>query len=556
MGNFFQSVASSRPVVVNRFLDDQTDVVAFYSLRRLISIYNGPALTIRRDSDNQETDIYFNANDLLNVDAIYEFCSSGVSAYVKIWYDQSSSGLDLSQTDTTKQPQIFNGTSVTSNEGNPAVGENGAVSAPTLSNSNFTPNVQNGYSYFVACGPSGYNAPIMNFKDTAMAAETTGQATHRHAYVNNRWQSINVDTTGYPNVGQRIAGNSVIQSGHYDGSTGGEVYISRNDGYNFSGLRSDLGSPSSQIYGSGININHKAAMSELMVFNADKSSIRDTIESNINDFYGFAQLNNDLPLDTYTSSIAAWSVRKVRSAYTGSCMSVYNGTGSIDIGFNSKTNELDIASIRTHCGSNDGFVSKIYDQSGNNYDVAQSTPNNMAKIYDGASQSVIVENGKPQLQGNSESANPGGGVFYETSGNSNTYTDVYIFLVQQRSTTSSSDLNAAMAWRNGGNPGSNNSRYATQLSNGGSAGVGSNLHINGVANSSYQKNTFGSAIGAVNRIINSSHTNLTIGGNTFKLGVDSIRSTQHFQEIIIFDDDMSNDRVAIEQNQNSYFKVF
>ena len=71
MGNFFQSVASSRPVAVNRFLDDQTDIAAFYSLRRLISTYSSPALTIRRDSDDEEADIYFDANDLSNINTHY-----------------------------------------------------------------------------------------------------------------------------------------------------------------------------------------------------------------------------------------------------------------------------------------------------------------------------------------------------------------------------------------------------------------------------------------------------------------------------------------------------
>ena len=488
MGNFFQSVASSRPVVVNRFLDDQTDVVAFYSLRRLISIYNGPALTIRRDSDNQETDIYFNANDLLNVDAIYEFCSSGVSAYVKIWYDQSSSGLDLSQTDTTKQPQIFNGTSVTSNEGNPAVGENGAVSAPTLSNSNFTPNVQNGYSYFVACGPSGYNAPIMNFKDTAMAAETTGQATHRHAYVNNRWQSINVDTTGYPNVGQRIAGHSVIQSGHYDGSTGGEVYISRNDGYNFSGLRSDLGSPSSQIYGSGININHKRAMSELMVFNADKSSIRDTIESNINDFYGFAQLNNQLLLDTYTDVFSAYSLRKLRSAYTGSCIEVYNGTSYADIGFTSQ-NELDIEALNAHCGSNNGLISKWYDQSTTVNTAVQTATGSMPQIYNGSTQQVLIDNGKPFASATNSVEN-----CFLRAQVTPSLTNASHFMVVSRDAIGASTARAILAYGNYGNQ--NDTEYSVLGGNGGNAQVGTDLHINGIPNSATQKNTFYSALGS------------------------------------------------------------
>jgi hypothetical protein len=547
MGNFFQSVASSRPVVVNRFLDDQTNVVAFYSLRRLISTYSGPALTIRRDSDNQETDIYFDGNDILNTDAIYEFCGSGVSAYVKVWYDQSSSGLDLSQTDTTRQPQIFDGTSVTSNEGKPSVGVSNAVSSPILSNSNFTPSVQNGYSYFVACGPTGYNAPVMHFRDTVMAAETTGQPTHDHAYINNRWQSINVDTTGYPNVGQRIAGNSVIQSAHYDGSGDGEVYISRNDGYNFSGLSSTLGSPSSQIYGSGIDINHKAAMSELMIFNSDKSSIRETIESNINDFYGFAQLNNQLLLDTYTDVFSAYSLRKLRSAYTGSCIEVYNGTSYADIGFTSQ-NELDIEALNTHCGSNNGLISKWYDQSTTANTAVQTATGSMPQIYNGSTQQVLIDNGKPFASATNSVEN----CFLRASVIPS-LTNASHFMVVSRDAIGSSTARAILAYGTAGNQ--NDTEYSVLGGNGGSAQVGADLHINGIPNSATQKNTFYNALGSSYRIVNSQKNYQTQGADNFIIGQGTYNMFET-KEIIIFNSDQSNNRVAIEANLNKYWKVY
>jgi len=262
-----------------------------------------------------------------------------------------------------------------------------------------------------------------------------------------------------------------------------------------------------------------------------------------------------LLLDVYFNSVAAYSLRKLRTAYTGDCIEVYNGTSYADIGFDS-SNALDLTALANHCGSNDGFVSKIYDQSGNNYDANQTTPNNMAKIYDGASQSVIVENGKPQLQGSSQSANPGGGVFYQTSGNSNSYADVSIFIVSQRSTTSSSDFNAIMAWHPTYALGGNQSKYSTQGGNGGGAGVGSNLHIDGVANSAYQKNTFHQALGSANRIISSNQTNLHIGGGRLNLGITSTISMQHLQEVIIFDEDRSSDRADIENRINLHYSVY
>ena len=102
-----------------------------------------------------------------------------------------------------------------------------------------------------------------------------------------------------------------------------------------------------------------------------------------------------LLLDTYTGSAAAYSLRLLSSTYSGDAVEVYNGTSYADIGF--ADGELDTTALATHCGSNDGFVSKWYDQSGNTNDAAQTTTASMPKIYDGTT-GVVTENGKPTVQ--------------------------------------------------------------------------------------------------------------------------------------------------------------
>jgi len=57
---------------------------------------------------------------------------------------------------------------------------------------------------------------------------------------------------------------------------------------------------------------------------------------------------------------------------------------------------LDTVALAAHCGSNDGFVSKWYDQSGNSNDATQGVTAAMPKIYDGTT-GVITENGKPAV---------------------------------------------------------------------------------------------------------------------------------------------------------------
>jgi len=568
MGNFFQSVASSRPVAVNRFLDDQTDIAAVYSLRRLISTYSGPALTIRRDSDDQEADIYFDANDVLDVEAISEFCGSGVNGYVKVWHDQGPNGIDLSQTSTTIQPQVFDGSNVNTPRisginTKPAINDSIGVST-VLSNSSFDAELSGGYSYFCVIDAAGYGDGIFLIDENGLSqvgwrSGTSAQPTHYHT--DNSNERVGVSRSGYPNLGQTNAGVGAMQSAHFDGSTSASVFITRHDGYNLTGSKT-VGSLPSTAGGVSISFPLGAMdrpVQELIVFSANKSSQRKQIESDINNYYTIGQLNYDLPLDTYTNVVGAWSVRKLRSAYTGYCMEVYNGTTYADIGFN-EFNELDVSAIATHCGSNDGFVSKWYSQGSSTKTFTQTDPALMPQIYDGTSQSVIFSNGKPQVQGTSLTADSRRVMMSLSDAESvNGVSSAHNFIVMQRSTTTFSEQNSVLAW---GRYGTNNdSRYATQGSNSGPARVGTGLRIDGVSNSSTTKNVFHNALGSNPRIVSSiqnyDRTSSNPSQSKTNLGANSTgMSMHHLQEFIIFDDDMSNDREAIENNQNAYFNVY
>ena len=106
-------------------------------------------------------------------------------------------------------------------------------------------------------------------------------------------------------------------------------------------------------------------------YDSDKSSVRTDIEENIGDYF----TQNTPLLDTYTGAAAAYSLRKLRTAYTGDAVEVYNGSSYADIGFN-VFGELDTVALAAHCGSNDGFVSKWYDQAGTRMTQFKRTPRN------------------------------------------------------------------------------------------------------------------------------------------------------------------------------------
>ena len=128
-------------------------------------------------------------------------------------------------------------------------------------------------------------------------------------------------------------------------------------------------------------------------------------------FYGYGILNNHVPtlraamrggssyvplLDTYTGATAAYSLRKLRSAYTGYAVRVRRSSDSttLDIGFNSN-GTLDTATLSTFVGANSGYVSIWYDQSGNSNHANQVTSASQPIIYNAGS--LVTVNSKPSL---------------------------------------------------------------------------------------------------------------------------------------------------------------
>jgi hypothetical protein len=102
-------------------------------------------------------------------------------------------------------------------------------------------------------------------------------------------------------------------------------------------------------------------------------------------------------LDLYPSAAAAYSLRKLRTAYTGSAIRVRRASDNTEqnIGFSS-TGALDTSSLTSFCSGTNGFVTTWYDQSGNGRDATQTTAANQPQIV--SSGSVILENAKPCLK--------------------------------------------------------------------------------------------------------------------------------------------------------------
>ena len=116
-------------------LDTYTGAAAAYSLRRLSSSYSGSAIRVRRSSDNFEQDIGFNVFGELDTVSLLAFAGQSLGVFVKVWYDQSSNGVNVTQTNTGKQPQIVSsGTVIVEANGKPAIKFDGSNDVLTNAN--------------------------------------------------------------------------------------------------------------------------------------------------------------------------------------------------------------------------------------------------------------------------------------------------------------------------------------------------------------------------------------------------------------------------------------
>lgn len=140
-------------------------------------------------------------------------------------------------------------------------------------------------------------------------------------------------------------------------------------------------------------------------------------------------------LDLYPSAAAAYSVRKLRAAYTGNAIQVRRSSDNTtqDIGFTALGN-LDTAALTSFCGSGNGFVTTWYDQSGNGRNATQSTAGSQPQIVSAGS--VILTNTKPAMTFSGTSN------YFQFSSNFASFTNTSIFNVVAPSTYGGAAANA------------------------------------------------------------------------------------------------------------------
>jgi len=250
-------------------------------------------------------------------------------------------------------------------------------------------------------------------------------------------------------------------------------------------------------------------------------------------------------LDTYTSAAAAYSLRKLRSAYTGSAIRVRRSSDNTeqDVGFSSAFG-LDTSSLTSFCGSGNGFVTTWYDQSGNGKNATQTT---------GLSQPQIVSSG----------------VIVRTSGNilaidcngkqmSNTQTNTLTqatFNAQEVSSTGSDNVFSLPFGT------INTSGYFSVASNGSTSlpyqNVGTPIYfVNNNSITATRDSVFD------NTATNNETLLSVIGGgsptsNRFLQYVSpGLNGNYKVFEVVIYNSDQSSNRTGIETNINDFYSIY
>lgn len=259
-------------------------------------------------------------------------------------------------------------------------------------------------------------------------------------------------------------------------------------------------------------------------------------------------------LDTFPNAAAAYSLRKLRTEYTGSAIRVRRtNLDEMDIGLTS-TGALDTTALLAFTGTgmlDNGFITRWYDQSGNGRDAIQSTILNQPQIVSAGS--LILQNTKPTVYfgwaGNVAS------VRLETSSFATISQPYSVF------TSFATDTNDQQCVFDGINSNSqigflsnkwwminNNTTYGTVT-------TAMQLHSNFFNSSGNFEAAYNGNLTSNLQRINSNLTGVTLGHlrNAF---AQSYQFNGNISECIVYPLNQSSNRTGIETNINNFYSIY
>jgi hypothetical protein len=266
-------------------------------------------------------------------------------------------------------------------------------------------------------------------------------------------------------------------------------------------------------------------------------------------------------LDLYPNAAAAYSVRKLRTAYTGSAIRVRRSSDNAEqnIGFTSAFG-LDTTSLSSFCSGTNGFVTTWYDQSGNGLNVTQTTAANQPQIVSAGSVVTVNTKAAFSFDGINDFLN-GGDILKAGSNPMTTFSVVKFNNTSNQSIYAKSLLGSAAG------------RYALlqegqmfSLTSVGNAGSGTmytgqnlfNVEIIPSSTNKIYRNNIQIASASVSASIGDSIFDFEIGGynNTSGGASNNLPLNGNTQEIIIYFSNQSSNLSAINTNINTYYAIY
>ena len=522
-------------------LDSYPGAAAAYSLRRLSSTYTGAAIEVTSNGSTQ--DIGFDIEGNLDTSALINFCGAN-DGRVSKWYDQSGNGNDLVQATANDQPKIYDGTDgLVKISDEPAIEFYESNAKFLESSSNITVDDFFVLNVIKKAGHAG--------GDTLWAFGTSGDTEFQQLanLNNNEDYYIRRDNGSGTNINSYIGKQVDFEGPHnvvslsYDQTNpvlriNGKVEwdTDASDVYGASNQRIVLGENPQE------NAGFRGKQQEFLVYPSDMRTKVAGIEKNINKHY---KIYEQPLLDVAEDAAVAFSLRRLRSDYTGPAINVFNGTDYKDIYFKAN-GTLDTNAISKFCGSNDGRVAVWYDQSGNNFHFSQTSDTLRPTIY--TSGAVFTSNSKPSIKFI-------GDVLTNTDSIVSTASELWVSWVARRDTDSEGFSNRGLFDTFG-----DRTVFDTQVSGWLYDGTYSSSPID---YNNEQKQAFldlqdGDGKAYVNGVLHdtdvyalsaiTSDNRIGFGGTNYILG--------DIQEFIIWSTNQSENRKVVESNMNHYYSVY
>jgi hypothetical protein len=260
-----------------------------------------------------------------------------------------------------------------------------------------------------------------------------------------------------------------------------------------------------------------------------------------------------LLLDTYTGAAAAYSLRLLRTAYSGNSIRVRRSSDNAEQDFGFVSNDLDTASLLTFCGAGNGFVTTWYDQSGNANDATQSTAINQCQIVSSGALILDANTGKITSTWTNDRYTLASGISANTKYLSvsmfkrgGTSTDILVHLGN-----SSSLIPTPLLWLGAGSAYSIRSYMASLLSFQNVSTVGRCI-ITSLKDGSNLKVAYRNGT-QLTTTATQAPTATTL--NTFGQA-SAIFTSGQYQEYIYWNSEQSANRVGIETDINTYWNAY